>query len=413
MTRCILHADCNCFYASVEMLYHPETRTHPMAVGGNPESRHGVILAKNDLAKQCGITTGEAIWTAKQKCPDLLVLPPNFSRYLDFSHRVKQIFSDYTDQIESFGIDEAWLDVTGSTQLFGSGEQIAHEIRQRVKREIGITVSIGISWNKVFAKLGSDLKKPDAVSQITPDNVRQVVWPMPASALLGIGHATSRKLSQFGIHTIGDLAHTSRELLQQQFGKYGTQLWSYANGLDCSPVAFHDYHMPVKSISNSTTTIRDMETAEDGRLVLTALGENVCSRLREQNLSCRTVAISMRTTQLIRSECQSTLPYPSNETPLILNTAIRLLEAHCNWRIPLRSLGIQLSDLCSSSQPVQLDLFHNSHTMLRQNALDHSVDRIRHRFGNTSILRASLLLDPVLTGFDLNAGQAIHPLDSK
>lgn len=411
MSRCILHVDCNCFYASVEMLHHPETRTQPMAVAGDPESRRGIILAKNDLAKHFGVTTGEAVWVAKQKCPDLLLLPPHFAQYTDFSHRVKQIFADYTDQIESFGIDEAWLDVTGSTQLFGSGEQIAHTIRRRVKQELGITVSVGVSWNKIFAKLGSDLKKPDAVSVITQENFHRVVWPLPASALLGVGRATSQKLTQLGIHTIGDLAHSSRELLRRQLGKSGEQLWVYANGLDNSHVALHDEHEPVKSISNSTTTSRDMTNAEDGRLVLTVLAESVAARLREQQLSCRTVTVSIRTNRLATSDFQCALPYPSSETALILDTAVRLLETHCNWSVPLRSIGIQLSNLCSADEPVQLNFFHDSHDMMRQNALDHSIDRIRNRFGNTSVLRASVLLDPSLTGFDLKHQHEMHPVD--
>ena len=411
MARCILHADCNCFYASVEMLHHPETRNQPMAVAGDPESRRGIILAKNDLAKRCGVSTGEAVWVAKQKCPDLVLLPPHFPQYTEFSHRVKQIFADYTDQIESFGIDEAWLDVTGSTQLFGSGEQIAHQIRRRVKEELGITVSVGVSWNKIFAKLGSDLKKPDAVSVITPENVEQVVWPLPASALLGVGRATSQKLTQLGIHTIGDLACASRELLRHQLGKGGEQLWVYANGLDNSRVALHDEHEPVKSISNSTTTSRDMTTAEDGRLVLTVLAESVSARLREQQLSCRTVSVSLRTNRLATSEFQCSLPYPSNETALILDTAVQLLEAHCNWSVPLRSLGIQLTNLCSSSEPIQLNLFDDPQDRLRHNALDHSVDCIRSRFGNASVLRASVLLDPTLTGFDPKYQHCMHPVD--
>ena len=407
MDRCILHVDCNCFYASVEMLYHPETRTCPMAVGGSEQSRHGIILAKNDLAKRCGVSTGEALRLARQKCPDLLVLPPNFPRYLEFSHRVKQILACYTDQMESFGIDEAWLDVTGSIALFGSGEQIAHTIRRRIKEELGITVSVGVSWNKVFAKLGSDLKKPDAVSVITPDNFRQVIWPLPASYLLGVGHATQKRLSRLGIQTIGELAQAPHTLLAKQLGKTGEMLWSYANGLEHSPVAQNDVHAPVKSIGNSTTTARDINTPADAKLVLTVLAESVCTRLRKQGFLCRTVSVSLRTTALHRSEFQCTLPQASDETQLILHTAFDLLQTHFRWDCALRSLGIQLTGLCSAAEPIQLDLFSDP---IRYSQLDHAVDRVRRRFGNASVLRASILLDPTLIRLDPKADHIIRSI---
>ncbi|MGN1014011.1 MAG: DNA polymerase IV [Butyricicoccus sp.] len=407
MDRCILHVDCNCFYASVEMLYHPETRNHPMAVGGDAQARHGIILAKNDPAKRCGVSTGEALWLAYQKCPDLLVLPPNFPRYLDFSRRVKRILACYTDQIESFGIDEAWLDVTGSISLFGSGEEIAHKIRRRIQEELGITVSVGVSWNKIFAKLGSDLKKPNAVSVITPDNFRQMIWPLPANYLLGVGRATQKRLSRLGIQTIGELAQTPHELLAKQLGKAGDALWAYANGIEHSPVAQNDARGPVKSISNSTTTARDINTPEDAKLVLTVLAESVCARLREQNLLCRTVSVSLRTTALHRSEFQHTLPHPSDETQFILHAALELFQEHFQWDCALRSLGIQLTGLSSASEPVQLDLFSDP---VRYNQLDRAVDRVRQRFGTSSVLRASVLLDPVLTGFDPKTDHVIHPV---
>ncbi|MDO5548505.1 MAG: DNA polymerase IV [Eubacteriales bacterium] len=400
MERCILHVDCNCFYASVEMLHRPETREVPMAVGGSEERRHGIILAKNDLAKKCGISTAEPLWSARQKCPELLIIPPNFPLYLDFSRRVKKIFSDYTDQVESFGIDEAWLDVTGSIQLFGSGEHIAHEIRQRVKQELGITVSVGVSWNKVFAKLGSDLKKPDAVTMVTPENYQAVVCPLPVNALLYVGRSTEKKLGQLGIHTIGQLAQMSCEFLRGKFGKTGELLWSYANGLDTSPVAHQDERAPIKSIGNSTTTIRDITTPEEARLVFTVLAESVGTRLREQGLFCRTISISTRTVKLSRTEHQCTLSRPSNETRTILQTALALFTQGYSWNHPLRSLGIQLSGLTAASDPLQLDLFTDPADLLRQSQLDRTVDQVRKRFGKASVLRASILLDPALTGFD-------------
>lgn len=398
MQRCILHADCNCFYASVEMLHRPETRQVPMAVGGSEEKRHGIILAKNDLAKQYGVTTAEPLWEARRKCPELVIVPPNFPLYHEFSRRVKQIFSYYTDQIESFGIDEAWLDVTGSTGLFGSGTQIAQEIRTRVKRELGITVSVGVSWNKVFAKLGSDLKKPDAVTEILPDNYRTAVWPLPVGALLFVGHATEKKLAELGIHTIGQLAQVPCDFLRAKLGKSGELLWAYANGLDCSPVSYHDEHAPVKSISNSTTTFRDITSPEDARLVFTVLAESVAARLREQGLYCRTISVSTRSTALKQAEHQCTLSRPTDATRTIFQTSVSLFDQGYDWKLPLRSLGIQLSGLTPVSDPVQLDLFTDPQSAHRQSQLDRTVDRVRRRFGNDSVMRASVLRDPALTG---------------
>jgi DNA polymerase-4 len=390
------------------MLHRPDTRNVPMAVGGSEEKRHGIILAKNDLAKKYGVITAEPIWSAKQKCPELRIVPPNFPLYLDFSHRVKKIFSYYTDQVESFGIDEAWLDVTGSIPLFGSGEHIAHEIRQRVKRELGITVSVGVSWNKVFAKLGSDLKKPDAVTVITAENYHTVVWPLPVSALLFVGHSTESKLRQLGIDTIGQLAQTPCSVLRGKFGKCGEQLWVHANGFDASPVAYFDAHAPVKSINNSTTTIRNITTAEDARLVFTVLAESVGARLREQGFVCRTIAISIRTIQLRRAEYQCTLSHPTDETKTILQTAFGLFTQHYSWKEPLRSLGIQLSGLTGAADPYQLDLFFDVSAHQRQSQLDRTIDHVRKRFGKSSVLRASILLDPALTG--LHSKQSIQPV---
>ena len=237
MDRVILHSDLNNFYASVECLYNPELQGKPVAVCGSQSSRHGIVLAKNYVAKAMGIKTGEVIWQAKQKCPGLIVVPPNFSLYLKFSRLATEIYRDYTDLIEPFGIDESWLDISSSAGLFGSGEKIAHEIRNRIKEEMGVTVSIGVSFNKVFAKLGSDLKKPDAVTIINQANFRQKIWPLPAKELLYVGRATSKKLDRVGISTIGAIAAAPREFLVNLLGKWGEALWVFANGYDVSIVS--------------------------------------------------------------------------------------------------------------------------------------------------------------------------------
>ena len=298
MERIILHSDCNSFYASVECLHHPEIREKPVAVGGDIEQRHGIILAKNQLAKQFHVSTGEAIWQAKQKCPELIVLPPDFPLYLRFSRLARDIYLDYSSRVEPFGLDEAWLDITSRENQKDKGEKTAQEIRKRIREELGITVSIGVSYNKIFAKLGSDYQKPDAVTLITKENYRQIAWPLPVSDLLYVGPATKRKLNGFGVHTIGELAQTPVEILRSKFGKIGDILWCFSNGLDSSPVADFQNQPIVKSIGNSTTTPRDLERDEDVKMILYVLADSVARRLREQGLKGRTIHSSVRDNSL-------------------------------------------------------------------------------------------------------------------
>ena len=260
MDRIVLHSDANCFYASVEMLYHPEFDGKPLAVGGDPEARHGIVLTANYIAKRKGVKTGMALWQAKQACPDLIVVPPRMDLYLKFSGMLREIYSDYTNQIEPYGCDESWLDVTGSSSLKGDGRKIAEEISRRVKKELGITVSIGISWNKIFAKLGSDYKKPDGITEFNRQNYKDLIWRLPASDLLYVGRSTRRVLTKYGIRTIGELACADPDFLERQLGKMGLVLYSFANGWDDSQVAAEGYSAPIKSIGNSTTAPRDLVT---------------------------------------------------------------------------------------------------------------------------------------------------------
>ena len=287
MERCILHCDMNNFYASVECLYRPEIRNKPVAVTGDVESRHGIVLAKNMIAKKMGVTTGEAIWQAKNKAPNLVCVPPDYSKYLRFSRLARNILYNYTDRVEAFGLDENWADITGSLGLFSSAYDIAEEIRQRVKDELGVTVSIGLSWNKIFAKLGSDYQKPDAITVITKDNYQDIVWPLPVSDLLYVGRATTRKLLSRGIVTIGDLANSDPLLLQMFLGKWGLTLSSFAKGLDESPVRHIDERAVIKSIGNSITAPRDLTNDLDARLLFICLAESVAARLRENMLKSR------------------------------------------------------------------------------------------------------------------------------
>ena len=260
MDRVVLHSDANCFYASVEMLYHPELDGKPLAVGGDPEARHGIVLTANYIAKRKGVKTGMALWQAKQACPDLIFVPPRMDLYLKFSGMLREIYSDYTNQIEPYGCDESWLDVTGSSSLKGDGRKIAEEISRRVKKELGITVSIGISWNKIFAKLGSDYKKPDGITEFNRQNYKDLIWRLPASDLLYVGRSTRRVLTKYGIRTIGELACVDLDFLERQLGKMGLVLYSFANGWNDSQVAAEGYSAPIKSIGNSTTAPRDLVT---------------------------------------------------------------------------------------------------------------------------------------------------------
>jgi len=357
MERIILHSDCNSFYASVECLHHPEIREKPVAVGGDIEQRHGIILAKNQLAKQFHVSTGEAIWQAKQKCPELIVLPPNFPLYLRFSRLARDIYLDYSNRVEPFGLDEAWLDITSSENQKDKGERTAHEIRKRIREELGITVSIGVSYNKIFAKLGSDYRKPDAVTMITKENYRQIAWPLPVSDLLYVGPATKRKLNGFGVHTIGELAQTPVEILRSKFGKIGDILWCFSNGLDSSPVADFQNQPVVKSIGNSTTAPRDLERDEDVKMILYVLADSVARRLREQGLKGRTIHISVRDNSLFSFTRQKSLLSYTNLTGEIAGEALSLFREHYRWKRPVRSVGISVSDLAADTIYSQTSLF--------------------------------------------------------
>ena len=411
MQRTVLHADLNNFYASVECLYRPDLRGKPVAVGGDPEQRHGIILAKNYPAKKYGITTGEAIWQAKQKCPELVVLPPNFRLYLRFARLARQIYADYTDQIEPFGLDEAWLDVTGSASLFGDGQTIADEIRRRISDEMGVTASVGVSWNKIFAKLGSDMKKPDATTVISKENFKQSVWKLPAEDLLYVGPATHRKLLARNIKTIGDLALTEPEYLHTWFGKWGDVLYTFANGLDTSPVACLGEEAMIKSIGNSTTTPRDLTCNADVSLILYVLCENVAMRLREHGFECRTVEISVRDNDLYSFTRQHKQGRPTNLASEIHKAAMELFCKSYDWRKPIRSVGVRGCDLqTAGSDFLQLSLLYDEARRDKLIRLEVTIDRIRQRFGNLSIQRALLLKDRGLGTINPKDDHVIHPV---
>lgn len=408
MERTILHCDMNNFYASVACFFQPDLRGKPVAVGGDAAARHGIILAKNEIAKTYGVQTGEALWQAKQKCKDLIIVPPHFDWYLRFSRIARHIYSDYTDQVESFGLDECWLDLSASTRLFGDGQRVADVIRRRIKAELGITVSIGVSFNKIFAKLGSDMKKPDATTVILPENYQQLVWPLPVSDLLFVGPATAKKLSRYGIQTIGALARSDKQLLQRLLGKNGLMLHAFANGHDTSPVAYTGAAAVVKSIGNSTTTPRDLTTPSEVRLTLLVLAESVAARLREQGLLCQTVQITIRDKDLFYYERQATLDAPTNAAVPIADKAFSLYQKHHISGKPIRTLGVRGCNLTTHRQ-IQLSFLSEAVKIQRQNDLELAIDQIRRRFGHFSIQRAVMLADPSLSQLNPKDDHIIHP----
>ena len=394
MDRQILLSDLNACYASIEISRRPELRDKPVAVCGSVEHRHGIILAKSEQAKNAGIKTGMVRWQALRLCPGLITVPPNIDLYIKVTDRVRKIYSDYSDLRDDFSIDESWIDLTGACPC-GTETAVANEIRARLKAETGLTASIGLSWNKIFAKLGSDIAPPDAVSEITRDNVKKKVWPLPVETLMGVGRATKRGLNSLGIDTIGELAATDPKTLKSLFGKNGLVLYAFANGLDTSPVRAEGTEPPVKSIGNSTTTVRDMVCDEDVRIVLMTLAESVGARLRKNRFKGFVFEVSLRTPDLRWQSHQRKLGRPTDITREILDVSFALYnEARM---LPLRSIGLRAATLVSSDTPEQLDLFTDHAKLEARRAIDSTVDEVRRRYGYHSIKRG-------LTGIDENLG---------
>lgn len=410
MNRTILHSDCNCFYASVECALNPSLKGKPIAVSGNPEKRHGIILTKSEEAKKFGVKTGEAIWQAKQKCPQLILLPPNFKKYIEFSQKTKEIYYSFTDMVEPFGLDEAWLDVTGSKNLFGNGTEIANKISNRIKKELNITVSIGVSYNKIFAKLGSDYKKPDAITHISKNNFKDIVWSLPVENLLYVGYSTKKMLNRLGIFTIGQIANTPPSVLKSHLGKRGEILHLFANGNDTSTVSLYNETSPVKSIGNSTTAIRDLKNLNDVKIIMSVLAESVARRLREQGLTCSVISISMRDNKLYSFTRQKKILTPTDITDEILNTAIELFTSNYTWISPIRSLGLNVSELSINTSGIQLSFFEDNIKRLRKEKLDKTTDALKNKFGDNIINPAIFLKDKSLSGFNPKSINNVCPV---
>ena len=385
MDRDILHVDMNGFYASVEMLSHPEARDVPMAVGGDREERHGIILAKNELAKRRGVKTAETIWQAKQKCPELLLLPPHHDLYHEYYLKANAIYGRYTDLVEPASIDESYLDVTGSHKLFGSSYAIADSIRRTVKEELGLTVSVGVSFCKYFAKMGSDLKKPDAVTVVSRANYQQLLYPLPIGEMLSVGAVTAARLRQRGVHTIGDLAARSRQDLTAWLGKHGQSLYEAVHGLDMEPVRRQDDHDDPKSIGRGRTFRSDLRTEEEIRVEVLALSEDVAERLRRQDMRCWGVQLTIKNPEFVSIDRQTRLTEPGDTTLEIYSAAMEVF--HRVWRVgkPIRMMTVTAINLTRETR--QLSLFDDGRT----EKLTRSVDQIKEKFGRRANRPASLL----------------------
>lgn len=387
--RVIFHCDLNCFFASVELLDKPALWDVPVAVCGDPKSRHGIILAKNEPAKKRGVQTAETVWQAKKKCPVLVLLPPHHELYEVYSRRVNEIYGRFTDLVEPFGIDESWLDVTGSLHLFGGDARaLADRIRATVKAETGLTVSVGVSFNKVFAKLGSDLKKPDATTVIPPEGWRDIVWPLPVGDMLFAGRSTQRVLGQYGIETIGQLAACPEEMAEQLLGKMGGQLWRYANGLDNSPVRPGHRREPVKSVGNGTTFPADLVRWEQIRQGLAPLCDSVAARLRRQRLYAGGVSVTLKGADFKTVSRQTRLDEPTHLMRDIWETAQELARQIWKAPTPIRAMTVTALYVTEDGQAYrQLDLLGQASAKRseRQEKLESAVDAIREKYGSGAI----------------------------
>lgn len=390
MDRIILHCDLNNFYASVECLKHPEWRNVPLAVSGNPEKRHGVVLAKNEIAKSYGIKTGDVIWQAQQKAPSLVLVEPHFDDYMRFSKTAFELYTRYTCYVEPFGADECWLDCTGSTKLFGSGEQIAEKIRKEMYDTTGLTLSVGVSFNKIFAKLGSDLKKPDATTVISRENFKQKVWPLPACEMMMIGRKTYDKLLKLNVRTIGDLANFDVALLKAQFGINGVRFHECANGEDREPVREYEKTRKMESIGHGMTAVRDITDYGDAETMIFCLSEMVAERMRKNKVRGCGVNLCLRTADLHFLNRQCRLTVPSFATHEIAEKAIKLLRANWDRTQAVRMLAVSVFDLMPLDSQVQMTMFDDEINK-KEEALEMALDSIREKYGKSSISRANLL----------------------
>ena len=399
MDRVILHCDCNSYFASVECIARPELRSVPMAVCGDPESRRGIILAKNEPAKKYGIQTAETIWQALRKCPNLILVPPHGDKYEEYCHKINQIYAEYTDQVESSSIDESYLDVTGSRNLFCSGQKIADTLRRRVWEELKLTISVGVSFNKLFAKMGSDYKKPNATTVITRENYKHILHPLPVEAMMYVGKAAAQVLRKNYITTVGELAATPPEYLKHLLGSGGETLWQYANGLDESPVLRPGEGEAVKSVGNGITFCRDLTGIEDMKAGLLMLCDSVGARLRRHRLLAQTVTLHIKDPNFKTISRQAPLPGAVQSSKSLFEAALPLLTRSWNVSSPIRTLTVTASHLCSMGESgCQMSLFPQDALMKEKQAhLEAAVDRVRDRFGREALTVGTVLSSDILS----------------
>ena len=398
MNRVILHCDLNCFFASVEMLYYPQYRNVPMAIGGDQKRRHGIILAKNVLAKQRGIKTAESIVEAKKKCPELVIREADYESYMYFSDKVRQIYYQYTDKVEPFGIDECWLDISESVNYFGSVDAIVKQLLYRIRNELGLTISIGIADNRYYAKLGSDLAKEDSFCYVR--GLKDIEY-MSADTLLGVGKHMYEMLKTYNIQTIGDLARKPVSYLVEHFGKYGQNLHDISNGIDHQMIGSFIYEEETpKSISHTITSYKDISDIDELKLVLTSVSEHVATYLIKQVLYYSTVHVFLRDSRMNARTIQETLKENSDLAKDIFDVSLKLFEQNCNFKIPYRAVGVAVSKLCDHKQICQASLFEESTYSLKQKKKEQAMDDIRRRFGNKAILSLRMLQDRKLSGVE-------------
>ncbi len=417
--RAILHSDINCCYAQIECQAHPELRDRPVVVGGDEEARHGIVLAKNLAAKHWGIGTAETLVEARRKRPNLVIVPPDYRLYLQVSRDARRIYYNYTNLVEPFGVEEAWLDVTGAQRCLGlTPREVAQEISERMKAELGVTVSVGLSWNKVFAKFGSDYKKPDAITEITRANYRDIVWNSPVQDLLYVGRATTRKLHSSGIATIGDLANTSDYYLQHRFGKIGFMLRGFARGEDCTEVKplnpkDCDVARSIKSYGNGITFPRDIVDAQTAKAVCWMLAESVAQRMREGQARCKTVAVGIRSAHDLSTQSwQTGTPLPTNITSEVANTAWALMCTNFQFGedAPVRGLTVRASNLVPANEDLQLNLFDPLPRRTQRENLDGAIDELRRRFGNNVVIWGPKAYDQTAAVLDAKRDNVVHPV---
>ncbi len=383
----------NSCYASIECSLNPELKGKAVAVGGSVENRHGIILAKTPEAKKYGVTTGEAIWQAKRKCPELIVVEPHFDIYAKYSRLAREIYRRFTDRIEPMGLDEAWCDITGSILMFGSVQNITDEIRRAFREELGITVSIGVSYNKIFAKLGSDLAGCDEVVTITEENYKDIVWPLPVSAIMGVGKNTAAKLNSYAIKTVGDLAGRPPEWLRLVFGVHGEDMWRYANGFDASRVAPDGYEREVKSIGHGITCKADLVNDDEVWKVFLALSQDVSKRLKKDKLEATAIQICVRDNDLVNLQCQGELSLPTQSALELAKKALELFKNNYNWRRDVRALTVRAINLQQENTPLQLDLSGEYKKSEKQKKIDDTVMSLRERFGSDAVFNCCLMTE--------------------